>query len=256
MADDKEPADTSPVAGTSEAPSDGSPDRMARLGGWMLLATAAVTAVMVYARVASDTDQATFAESLRVVADNRGMYGLFGASRLVSGLTLLAAGWCLLCTWIIRDRWARPWVPYLFAASGVCTAVSGVCAILIAIQADGGSASLSVATGVGVVDNLRWIVRKVGFTAAGLALIVAAWFQWQVGGTLRRVAPASAVLGVAMQIIWLPAPSIVHQVVGSLFFLWMLGIGTMLATGRVEQHFLARYGDGTVTPQAESVGGE
>ena len=256
MADEKDPADTFPVTGTSRAPSDGPPDRMARLGGWMLLATAVVTAVMVYARVASDTDQATLAESLRAVADNRWMYGLFGASRLVSGLTLTAASWFLLSAWIIRDRWATPGVPYLFAVSGVCTAVSGVCAILIAVQADGESASLSYAAGVGVVDNLQWIIGKVGFSAAGLALIVAGWFQWRVGGTLRKVSPASASLGVAMQIIWLPAPSIVHPVVGGLFFLWMLGIGTMLATGRVEQHFVARYGDDTTTPGAEAVGGE
>jgi len=232
------------------------PDRMARWGGLLLLATAVVTAVMVYARVASDTDQATLTESLLAVAENRGMYGLFGAARLVSGLTLLAAGWFLLRTWIIRDRWATPWVPYLFAVSGVCTTVSGVCVILIAIQADAGSASLSNANGVGVVNNLRWVVGKAGFTVAGLALIVAAWFQWQVGGTLRKVSPASAILGVAMQVIWLPTPSIVHPVVGGLFFLWMLGIGTMLATGRVEQHFVARYGDDAGVPEAEPVSGE
>lgn len=256
MGDEKDPADTPPVTGILKVPSDGPPDRMARFGGWMLLATAVATAVMVYARVASDTDQATLAESLRAVAENQEMYGLFGAARLVSGLTLLLAGWFLLSTWIIRDRWATPWVPYLFAVSGICTAVSGGCAILMSIQADGGSASLSNATGVGVFDNLRWIIGKVGFTAAGLALIVAAWFQWQVGGTLRKVSPASALLGVAMQIIWLPAPSIVHPVVGGLFFLWMLGIGTMLATGRVEQHFVARYSDDTAPLGAEAVDGE
>ena len=37
----------------------GSPDRMARWGGAMLLLSAAVTAVMVYARMASDADQGT-----------------------------------------------------------------------------------------------------------------------------------------------------------------------------------------------------
>lgn len=232
------------------------PDRMARWGGVLLLTTAVITAVMVYTQVASDVDQATPLESLRALAENRGMYGLFGIARLVSGLTLLAAGGFLLRTWIIRDRWATPWVPYLFAVSGVCTAVSGVCAILITFQADAASGSITDVAGVGVVDDLRWIVGKVGFTAAGLALIVAAWFQWHVGGTLRKVAPASAVLGIAMQVIWLPAPSIVHPLVGSLFLLWMLGIGTMLATGRVEQHFVARYGYDAVTPEAESVSGE
>ena len=97
----------------------------------MLVLTALVKAVMVYARVASDADQQTLAESLVAVAENRGMYGLFGATRLVSGLTLLLAGWFLLRTWTIRDRWATPWVPYLFAISGVCTIVSGLAAPLI-----------------------------------------------------------------------------------------------------------------------------
>ena len=220
-----------------------SPDRAARGGGLFLLLTALLTAVMVYARIASDTDQGTLLESLRAVAENRGMYGLFGAARLASGLTLMAAGWFLLRTWIIRDRWATPWVPYLFIISGLCTAVSGVCALFIAALADVAGASETGVGNIVVVDNLRWIVGKVGFTAAGLALIVAGWFQWQVGGTLRKVAPASVVLGVAMQFIWLDAASMVHPIVGGLFFLWMLVIGTMLATGRVERHFIARYGD-------------
>ena len=250
MAGDKDIVGIHPGTLGSGAVTGGQSDRMARWGGVLLLTTAVVTAVMVYSRVASGADQGTLLESLQAVAENSGMYGLFSVARLVSGLTLLAAGWFLLRTWIIRDRWATPWVPYLFAVSGICTAVSGVCAILITFQADAASASTADIAGVGVVDDLRWIVGKVGFTAAGLALIVAAWFQWHVGGMLRKVAPASAVLGIAMQVIWLPAPSIVHPLVGSLFLLWMLGIGTMLATGRVERHFVARYGDAATTGKA------
>ena len=78
-------------------PRGGSTDRAAR-GGVLLLLTAVATVVMVYARVASDTDQATLSESLRAVAENPAMYGLFGVARLVSGITLLAAGWFLLRT--------------------------------------------------------------------------------------------------------------------------------------------------------------
>ena len=230
-----------------------SADRAARWGGFMLVLTALVTAVMVYARVASDADQQTLAESLVAVAENRGMYSLFGATRLVSGLTLLLAGWFLLRTWIIRDRWATPWVPYLFAISGVCTIVSGVGALLIAFLAD--AAAGTDISGVGAVDSLRWISGKVGFTAAGLALIVAAWFQWQVGGMLRKVSPASAILGIAMQFIWLEAATMVHPIVGGLFFVWLLLIGTMLATGQVEKHFVNRYGDETHNVTAEPAEG-
>ena len=72
---------------------------------------------------------------------------------------------------------------------------------------------------------------------AGLALIVAARYQWMVGATLRRIAPISALLGIAMQLIWAPALSIVHQAAGAMFVLWLLVIGIMLITGRIERHF-------------------
>lgn len=251
MADDRETIETPSTPPGSGLALGGSPDRMARWGGVLLLLTALATAVMVYARVASGADQVTLAESMRAVAENRESYGLFGVMRLASGLTLLVGGWLLLRTWIIRDRWATPWVPYLFIVSGVCTAISGVCALLITTQADPASAAMADVTGVEVVHNLRWLIGKVGFTAAGLALIVAAWYQWQVGGTLRKVAPVSVVLGVAMQLIWVDAANIIHPVVGALFFLWLLVIGAMLATGRVERHFVARYGDATRNADAE-----
>lgn len=196
---------------------------------------------MVIARVVADADQATLQESLRAVADNRAMYGLSGLARLLSGMTLLVAGWFLLRTWIIRGRWATPLVPYLFILSGVCTAISGACAVLIAVYA---APTIAAATLIEVVSSLRWISGKVGFATAGLALIVAARYQWRVGGVLKRVAPVSAVIGVAMQFIWLDAATIMHRVVGTAFFLWLLVIGTMLATGRVERRFIATYGGG------------
>lgn len=196
---------------------------------------------MVIARVVADADQATLQESLRAIADNRAVYGLSGLARLLSGLTLLVAGRFLLRTQIIRGRWATPLVPYLFILSGVCTAISGACAVLIAVYA---APTVAAATLIEVVSSLRWITGKVGFAAAGLALIVAARYQWRVGGVLRRVAPVSAVIGVAMQFIWLDAATIMHPVVGTTFFLWLLVIGTMLATGCVERRFIATYGGG------------
>ncbi len=50
-------------------------------------------------------------------------------------------------------------------------------------------------------------------------------------------------LGIAMQLIWVEAATIVLPVVGGLFFVWLLVIGAMLATGRVERHFVVRYGE-------------
>ena len=226
---------------------DHGPDRWARLGGGLLLLTAAATAVMVFTRVASDADQGTLLESLRTVDENRAVYSISGIARLLSGVAFFAAAWFLLQTWIIRDRWATPWVPYLFALSGICAVLSGACAILIAaypapeISYANGVATGAVPQVVELFSGLRWITGKIGFSAAGVALVVAARFQWQVGGTLKRIAPLSAVIGIAMQFIWVDVATIMHPIVGTAFFLWLLAVGTMLSTGRVERHFVARY---------------
>ena len=86
---------------------------------------------------------------------------------------------------------------------------------------------------------IRWLTGKIGFALAGLALIVASRYQWKVGRNLRLIAPVSAVLGIAMQFIWIDAATIMHPIIGSLFFVWLLVIGSMLLTGRVERHFVA-----------------
>lgn len=223
-------------------------DRSGRIAGVLLLLTAAATVAMVAARVAADADQATLVESLQAVAESRAVYGVSGIARFLSGVTLIAAASFLLLTWIIRERFATPWVPYLFALSGTCTAVSGAGALLIAVHPEpelvyaNGVATVEVAKAVEVVSDLRWVTGKVGFTLAGAALVIAARYQWQVGGMLRVIAPLSALLGVAMQFIWLDAATVVHRVVGVAFFLWLLAVGTMLATGRVERLFIATFG--------------
>ena len=218
------------------------------MGGAFLLLTAAATAVMVFTRVAADADQDTLLLSLRAVDESRTLFGISGVARLLSGLALFVAAWLLLRTWIIREGWASPLVPYLFSLSGVCTVISGACAILIAaypapeVRFTAGAPTGEIVRLVEVISGLRWITGKIGFAAAGLAVIVAARYQWQVGGTLRWIAPASLVIGVAMQFIWVDATTIMHPIVGTAFFLWLLAVGTMLTTGRVESHFVARYG--------------
>ena len=222
--------------------------RAARLAGALLLATAVLTAVMVYARVSADSDRGTMLLSLQAIADNGLMYGLSGAMRLLSGLTFLAAGLLLLRTWIIRQGLATQVVPYLFVLSGAFTSASGACAVLIVLNPEleaisaAGASLTSEYTTIGSLYNLRWMVGKIGFAAAGVALVIAARYQWRVGGTLRKVAPGSAALGVAMQFIWLDSATILHPIIGTAFFLWLLIIGAMLWTGRVERHFIATYG--------------
>ena len=223
-------------------------DGHALAGGVFLLLSAAATAAMVAARIASDTDQPTLVESLRAVEDNRALYGVAGFARFLSGAALLLAASFLLRTWIIRERFGTPLVPRLFLVSGVLTAISGGCAVLIAVYpgslVDSGAGSLAggVPAFVEAVSDIRWIAGKIGFAAAGAALLAAATQQWKVGGALRRIAPASAVIGLGMQFIWIDAATLAHPIVGAAFFFWLIGIGTMLATGRVERRFIAAYG--------------
>jgi len=213
------------------------PDSSARKAGMLLILTAVLTAVAVVGRVAADADQETLAESIAAIAESSALYGIGGAGRFVSGLTLIAGAWFLWSTWIIRERLGTPLVPGLFAVSGLFTAVSGACAVVLALTA---SSPFEVNAAIEATAAIRWITGKIGFAAAGLALVVAARYQWMVGGTLRRIAPVSALLGIGMQLIWVEAATDIHRVTGTLFFLWLLAIGLMLVTGRVERHFTAK----------------
>lgn len=225
-----------------------SPDAAARTAGLLLLATAIVTIVAVVGRVAADADQDTFESSMTYIAVNCGLYGIGGAARAVSGVTLIVGAWFLMRTWIISERFATPLVPALFVLSGLFTLASGIGAVVLALFAPEVSSTSILAKPdewLEPVANARWLTGKIGFAAAGLALIIAARYQWMVGGTLRRIAPVSAIIGLAMQFIWIDAATIMHPIIGTAFFLWLLAIGFMLASGRVERHFVAMTSEGS-----------
>ena len=211
-------------------------DAAAHRAGWLLLATAGATAVAVVGRVAAGADLPTLGESLAAIARRRGFYAAGGAARLVSGITLFAGAWYLWHTPLMRRRAGTLTVPVLLAVSGLFTAVSGACAVTLARTAPLPAAAAEVAAQGGaeaMVAELRWISGKLGFTLAGLALLATAVRQWRIGGTLRRLAPASAMVGAAMQLIWVDAATAAHRVTGPLFLLWLALIGFMLASGRV-----------------------
>ena len=214
-------------------------ENAARMAGVLLLLTAAATMVMVYARVSADADQPTLLESMRAIADNTGMYSLSGAARTISGITLVIGALCLSNTWIIRERFGTPLVPCLFVVSGVLTAMSGVYALLLAGTA-GEASEVSVTATREALSALRWLAGKIGFAAGGLALAAAGLRQWHAGGMLRRIAPASILVGIGMQLIWMDAATIVHRITGVAFVVWLVLIGMMLLMGRVERHFSAR----------------
>ena len=218
-------------------------DAAARNAGLLLIATAVVTLLMVVARVVADADQATLVESLAAIAESRWTYSLSGAARFVSGVTLLTGAWLLLATWIIRQRRATPLVPWLFVASGVFTAVSGLAAMVLAVVATNAADPTAFTE---IIAYVRWITGKVGFTAGGLALLVAARYQWMAGGALRFISPLSVIIGAAMLLIWVDAVTYLHRFSGVAFVLWLVAIGFMLFTGRVERLFIARFGGAAV----------
>lgn len=218
-----------------------SPDLAARRSGLLLIVTALATLVAVVGRVAADADQETLTESLASIADSRVLYGAGGAGRFLSGAALALGGWLLMQTWIIRERLGTPLVPALFVVSGVLTGVSGLAAVALAIGAPAGGAE-SPGWVLETIASVRWAAGAAGFASAGLALIVGAAFQWRVGGALRLIAPASAILGGVMQLIWIDAATGLHRVSGIGFFVWLIIIGVMLSTGRIEQIFSRKFG--------------
>ena len=216
-------------------------DLAARRAGLFLIATAVVSVLMVFARVAADADQPTLLESLGAIAQNRAIYAGSATARILSGITLLVGAWFLLRTWIIHRRLATLLVPYLLAISGVVTAFSGICALVLASSASA-DPNITVTGSIEAINVLRWLTGKIGFAIAGLAILVAARYQWKVGGTLRKIAPASAVTGLVMQFIWMDAVTIMHPIVGVAFMAWLLVVGAMLATGKTERHFRSMGG--------------
>ena len=204
--------------------------------GLSLVLTAAATIVAVIGRVSADADHETLAASLGAIGENRGLYGLGGAGRFLSGVTLMVAGWFLFR--VLRDagRVYSAVVPLLFAVSGALTACSGALAVGLANMP---AEWLDVAGLERVVFShqeatiwLRWFTGAAGFAVAGFALIVIGWRQRVAGGTLGRIAPASALLGVAIQFVWLDAATVVHIVTGTLFLAWLTVGGGMLLKGR------------------------
>ncbi len=219
-------------------------DSAARMAGLFLILTAAATVVMVFARISADADQPTLAESLFAIAINTAMYGISGAARILSAMTLMAASWYLLRTWIIRERLATPLVPALFLVSGIVTALSGASAIALASSVSNTSDTAillrAVDTSTETIDLLRWFTGKMGFTLMGLALIVATPYLWRAGGFLRYITVLSGAIGISMQFIWFDSATVMHQISGIAIFIWLVVIGAMLLTGRVERQFAVR----------------
>ena len=213
-------------------------DEAARMAGVFLLLTALATVVSVAARVSADADQPTLDESLRAIATNTGMYTVAGVVRVLSGIVLVAAAWYALKSTVLREGLGTPLVPYLLVASGVITAASGVCALVLAASV-GDPSEVAATAATEAVSTLRWVTGKLGFTAAGLALAAVGLRQW---GASRVIAAASVVIGLSMLLIWVDSATIVHRISGNAFFVWLVVIGVLLFRGSVGRRLAAMRG--------------
>ena len=232
--------DSQTVENAEKQPPPVDRDSSVPLAGLFLILTAIATLIAVVTRVSANADQPTLAETLSAIADNRILYGAGGAARLVSGVTLLVVGVLLMRSWLTRQGYESRLGSSFFAMSGVFTAVSGACALALSVSAQENPTPESIGSPTETVDLIRGLFGEIGFTFAGLALVIAAARQWQAGLPFSKIAPLSALIGIAMLFIWWDAATIIHRITGVAFLLWLVLIGFMLVTGRVERHFILK----------------
>lgn len=209
----------------------------ARTAGLLLLLAAVATAVSVMARLASSEEPAAGSViPLPVILDS-GQYAMAGATRVISGLGLLAAAAFLRRALRDREPALAGIAGALLALSGAATAVSGACMLALAAgvpQGSEGNATLMAGNVPGwaePVDAGRWIAGKVGFMLAGLGLIALGPAQWRMGGLLKVSAVADVIIGGGMLLIWVDAATVMHRVSGVAFLMWLLISGAWLVAG-------------------------
>jgi hypothetical protein len=133
----------------------------------------------------------------------------------------------------------------LLVASGIASAVSGACAIALAVLAPEAQSTAVLRSAGALVPGteemlftIRWAAGTLGFTLAGLALVALAAVQWRMGSILRVSGVVGVVLGVAMLFIWIDAATVVHRISGIAFLIWLIVAGLWLAAGRVRPPLL------------------
>ena len=194
--------------------------------GLFLLITAVATLVAVVTRVSANADQPTLAESLVVISENKALYASGGGARFVSGFTLIVAAWFLSKMGAGENQPSARLASLIFALSGLSTAISGASAIALTTAAPAPPDALPETTAYA-----RLLTGKIGFTLAGLALLPEARRQWNLGPPFKYLAPASGVIGIAMQFIWWDAATTVHRITGIAFLFWLIVVGVLLFRG-------------------------
>lgn len=210
-----------------------------RVAAILLILYIVAVAVAVAARVSGGVDQETAAESVMMLAVNYGWAVAAYTAGLVAAfiLTILAA---------LIGQVFRPCDPTLAAISafallgaalfGGLAAINGLALAMeyggesppqaAYLAADGGLATYMV------LEPLRALAGKVGFTFSGLALLSLGGLMALTGALPRWLGGLGLLAGALMFFIWYDDAAVLHRVGGGLYLLWLaLVAGRLLFPG-------------------------
>ena len=210
-----------------------------RIAALLLILYIVAVAVAVAARVSGGVDQETAAESVMMLAVNYGWAVAGYTAGLVAAfaLTVMAA----LIGQVFRYHaptlaWVSAFALLGAAFFGGLAASNGLALALeygggpppqaAYLAADGGLASYIV------LEPLRALAGKVGFTFSGLALLSLGGLMALTGALPRWLGALGLMVGALMFFIWYDDAAILHQVGGGLYLLWLaLVAGGLLFRG-------------------------
>ena len=199
-----------------------------RAAAVLLILYIVAVAVAVAARVSGGVDRETAAESVMMLAVNYGWAVASYTAGLVAAfaLTVLAA----LIGQVFRH--CNPTLAGVSAFALLGAAFFGglgaVSGLALALEYGGGpppqAAYLSADSGLAtyiVLEPLRALAGKVGFTFSGLALLSLGGLMALTGALPRWLGGLGILAGALMFFIWYDDAALLHRVGGGLYLLWL-----------------------------------
>lgn len=210
-----------------------------RIAAILLILYILAVVVSVTARVSSGVDQETAAESVRMLAVNHGWAVASYTAGLVAAFTLTVLAALIGQVFRSHDPTLAGISAFallgaacfggLAAINGLALASAyggGLPAQAAYLPGDGGLASYIV------LEPLRVLAGKVGFTFSGLALLSLGGLMALTGALPRWMGGLGLLVGALMFFIWYDDAAILHRIGGGLYLLWLLLIaGGLLFRG-------------------------
>ncbi len=210
--------------------------------GIILIAAALVSVAMVVLRLQSATDHETVEATFTAVRDNFVVFVWYGAMRVIYGVLLLTSGIMMRSAISIDRSLAYNTFTMGLTTGGAITVVSGLLIPFLGVEVllSYGSQALHPEILVSDIDpgsmgylleQLRTLTGKIGFTLTGGALLAFALATWRNSGVSKLIAPISLVVGGAMMLIWWDAATVLHRITGAALFIWTIATAVLLMAG-------------------------